>query len=212
MLNRILCALVLLVTMAASAPAEADRYHRRPRHRSHTHVAVVMPWGLYVGAGLGAAGVLHQSGGDDLLGDGFGLSLHAGLRVHQLLALELGWLGTLHEPRGAVFAEDQHLVLNGITADARVYLPAIRGGGGPGLEPYLQGGLGVYLLDNTYFGTQSTGTGFQLGGGLDIPLGPHLVLGARGLYRGLAMGPVDATYTDTFVGALTTEVTVTGRF
>lgn len=207
---RIVCALVFLGILTASIPAEADRYHRRPRHHSRAHVAVVMPWSLYVGAGMVGSGVLHQTGGDDLLGHGYGLSLYAGLRAHQSLAVELGWLGAVHEPEGA-FAADDFVVMNGFTADARVYLPVSHAGDGPPVDFYLQGGLGLYLLDNTYFGSLSTGSGFQLGGGMDINLGPHLQLGLRGLYRGMAMGPVEATYTDTFVGAVNAEVNVTLR-
>jgi opacity protein-like surface antigen len=210
--------------MLASTTAEAGRhYHARPRHyRSHhhepsygphygaAHVGIFVPWGWYIGAGLVATRVLHQEGGDDLVGDGGGLSLHAGLRVHPLLALEAGWLGSFHEPRGASFGDDDSLILNAFTTDARVYLPVARPGSG--FEPYLQAGLGVYLLDNAYFGSQSVGTGFQLGGGVDASLGQSFQIGVRLLYRGMAMGPVEESYTDTYVGAVTGELGLTLRF
>ena len=193
--------------------AEAGRYHRaRPQrhharpYRPHAHVGMFLyPRGLYVGAGLVANRVLHQStgpaGGAGLLDDGAGLTLFTGLRINRTLALEAGWLGTVHGPDGMAFDQTEQLVLNGFTADARVYLPA----SSDALEPYIQGGLGLYLLDSTYFGTQSVGSGFQLGAGFDLRLGDSVKLGLRTLYRGLAMGPPEAGYTDTYVGALSAE-------
>jgi hypothetical protein len=220
-LSMLACAGILL----ASATAEAGRhYHARPRHHPHhrpyhqpyygpdAHVGIFIPWGWYVGGGLVGARVLHQEGGEDLVGNGGGVTLYAGLRVHPLLALEAGWLGSLHEPRGSSFAEDDSLVLNALTTDARVYLPLGQGVETSGFEPFLQAGLGVYLLDNAYFGSQSVGTGFQLGGGLDATLGPNFLVGARLLYRGMAMGPAEESYTDTYVGAVTGELDLTIRF
>jgi hypothetical protein len=214
-LSIVACAGILL----ASATAEAGRYHSRRGHqRSYhgsyypptTHVGIFIPWGWYVGAGLVATRVLHQQGGEDLLGNGGGLTVYGGLRVHPLLALEVGWVGSLHEPRGASFAGDDALLLNALTTDARIYLPVASESST--FESYVQAGLGVYLLDNTYFGSQSVGTGFQLGGGLDASLGPNFLVGGRLLYRGMAMGPVEASYTDTYVGAVTGEVNLTLRF
>jgi opacity protein-like surface antigen len=219
---RTLCMLACAGILLASTTAEAGRYYRarghshRPYHyqpRPAAHVGIFIPWGWYVGGGLMATRVLHQQGGDDLVGDGGGLTLYTGLRVHPVLALEVGWLGALHEPRGTSFAGDDALILNAFTTDARIYLPVAQSGEGAGFEPYLQAGLGVYLLDNnTYFGSQSVGTGFQLGGGVDANLGPNLLVGGRLLYRGMAMGPADSNYTDTYVGAVTGELNLTLRF
>lgn len=212
-LSILACAGILL----ASTTAEADRYYRaRPApyygpYAPEPHVGVFIPWGWYVGGGLVATRVLHQQGGEELVGDGAGLTLYTGLRVHPVLALEAGWMGALHDPRSDSFAEDDALILNAFTTDARIYLPS----GGqvqPSFEPYLQAGLGLYLLDNSNFGEQSVGTGFQLGGGVDANLGPSFQLGARLLYRGMAMGPVESAYTDTYVGAITGEVNLTLRF
>jgi hypothetical protein len=222
-LSMLACAGILL----ASATAEAGRhYQARPRHHHRpsqhyhghgysgpeTHVGIFIPWGWYLGGGLMATRVLHQQGGEDLVGDGGGLTLYAGLRVHPLLALEAGWVGSLHEPRGASFSEDESLILNAFTTDARIYVPVGRNLETSGFEPFLQAGLGVYLLDNAYFGSQSVGTGFQLGGGLDASLGPSFLVGARLLYRGMAMGPAEASYADTYVGAVTGELNLTLRF
>lgn len=214
-LSMLACAGVLL----ASTTAEAGRYYRSRHHhrpyyspyRPQAHVGVFIPWGWYVGGGLAATRVLHQQGGEELLGDGGGVTLYTGLRVHPVLALEAGWMGALHDPRSESFAEDDALILNAFTTDARIYLPgAVEAESA--FEPYLQAGLGLYLLDNSSFGEQSVGTGFQLGGGLDATLGPNFQLGARLLYRGMAMGPVEAAYTDTYVGAVSGEVNLTLRF
>lgn len=214
-LSMLACAGLLL----ASTTAEAGRYYRsRHYHQPYygpyapePHVGIFIPWGWYVGGGLVATRVLHQQGGEDLVGDGAGVALYTGLRVHPMLALEAGWMGALHDPRSDSFGEDDALILNAFTMDARIYMPP-NDQARPSFEPYLQAGLGLYLLDNTNFGEQSAGTGFQLGGGIDGNLGPHFQLGARLLYRGMAMGPVESEYTDTYVGAVTGEVNLTVRF
>jgi opacity protein-like surface antigen len=213
------CAGLLL----ASTTAEAGRSYRSRRHHHHhgpyhgsyapePHVGIFIPWGWYVGAGLAATRVVHQEGGDELVGDGAGLTLYTGLRLHPVLAVEAGWMGALHDPRSDSFAEDDALILNAFTTDARIFLPAGNGEVEPSFAPYLQAGLGLYLLDSSSFGEQSVGTGFQLGGGVDANLGPNFQLGGRLLYRGMAMGPVESEYTDTYVGAISGEVNLTLRF
>ncbi len=208
-------ACVLSGLVALGGTAEAQRYVRRGgyrHHHGHGRVGVAfVPYGLYVGAGLVGTKVLDQNGGPELLGDGGGLTLFAGLRLGQLLALEAGWVGTFHNPETVQtnFGPDtDYLVLSGFTADAKIFL----GQPGQQIDPYLQAGLGLYLLDSTFFGTQSTGTGFQAGGGIDIHLLPFLDLGGRVLYRGIAMGPPDSTQNDTFISALTGEANLALHF
>ncbi|WP_428262922.1 outer membrane beta-barrel protein [Haliangium sp.] len=197
------CLLVL-----GAGVAEAGRVRVRTRPAPGSVGFFFYPWGLYAGAGLAGTSVLHQSGGDDLLGRGGGVTVFGGLRISDNLALEAGWLGSLHEPRGETFRDDDVLTLNALTADARIYLPS----SGDNLEPYLQGGLGVYLIGDSYVGTQSIGTGFQAGGGFDAAIGANLSLGLRLLYRGMAMGPPDTDETDTYIGAVTAEGNLTLRF
>lgn len=193
-----------------SSTAEAQvTYHRRTRARV---VAVVVPRGLYMGAGVVATRILDQSGGDEILDHGGGLTLMTGVRVNRTLAFEAAWTATLHNPERVrtVFGDDiDYLALNGFTGDARIYLGR---GSSRAVEPFVQAGLGLYLLDSTYFGTQSVGTGFQAGGGFDALVGDTVHLGVRVLYRGLAMGPPDRGTTDTFVSALTAEGNLTIRF
>jgi hypothetical protein len=201
--------LVLGIMVLDAPSAEAGHYYRSRYHRSHAQVGVYLyPHGLYVGGGLVGSRVLHQDGGGALLDHGAGLSLFGGFRVNRSLALEAGWLGTVHGPGDTAFGNVNHLVLNGFTADARVYWQTAS----PELEPFIQGGVGLYLLDSTYFGTQSVGTGFQAGGGFDLILSDHVKLGVRALYRGMAMGPPDAVSADTYVGALSLEGSLVLQF
>jgi hypothetical protein len=195
-----------------SRDAEAQRYYRYHPARPRARVGVmVFPRGIYFGGGLTATRILAQEGGSELLEDGAGLTLYSGLRVNQSLALELGWMGSLHNPervQTAFGSDTDYLVLNAFTADAKVYVQrdAIE------VQPFLQGGVGVYFLDSDYFGTQSVGTGFQLGGGVDFYTRSNVVLGLRALYRGMAMGPPSEDYNDTYVSAATVEGSLTFQF
>jgi hypothetical protein len=192
--------------------ARAQRYGYYRAHPPRARVGVVVfPRGVYFGGGLVGTRILHQKGGDELLQDGVGLTLYSGLRANRSLALELGWVGSLHNPsrvETAFGADTDYLVLNAFTADAKIYVPS----SSPKMEPFLQGGLGVYFLDSEYFGTQSVGSGFQLGGGFDFHTGSNVTLGLRALYRGMAMGPPAEDYNDTFVSAATIEGNLTFWF
>lgn len=210
----VLASLAAVLTIGAST-ADAQRYYARGRGRVYVQPqasVVVVPIGLYFGGGLLGNLILSQEGGNELLDNGGGLSLFAGWRFGQRLALELGYAGSFHNPAEVetVFGDDvDYLVLSGFTGDARIYL------GDDPMAPhewYLQGGLGLYAIDSTYFGTQSVGTGFQLGGGVDFHVAPQVDLGLRGLYRGIAMGPPDERYDDTFISAVTLEGNVSFHF
>jgi hypothetical protein len=209
--TRPLLVAVALGLALASATVEAQPYRPQRYYEEHVQVYFV-PAGLYVGAGLVASHVVDQSGGPGLLEDGAGLTLYGGLRLSQRLALELGWLSTFHSPEKVdtvYFGSDtDYLVLNGFTGDAKIYL----GPDGARAELYLQGGVGLYLLDSKYLGSQSIGTGFQAGGGLDVHVGQHLDLGLRALYRGIAMGPPRSDQDDTYVSALSGEANLSVRF
>jgi hypothetical protein len=212
--RRALAALAVTLGLAlASQSADAQRHRRgRSPYDQHAHVQVYfIPYGLYIGAGLVATHILHQSEEPELLDDGAGVTLFAGLRLTDRLALELGWLTTFHDPDTATtnFGEGtDYLVLNGFTGDARIYLSEQ----GQRVELYVQGGVGLYLLDADYFGSRSIGTGFQAGGGVDFHMGPHLDLGLRALYRGIAMGPPDTDDSDTYVSAVGAEANLSIRF
>lgn len=203
------------VLFIGAGTADAGRYYVRGRGRVYVQpqaAVVVYPRGLYFGAGLLGNLILSQEGGDELLDNGGGLSLFAGWRLGQRLALELGYMGSFHNPAevNTSFGNDvDYLVLSGFTGDAKIYL------GDDPMAPsefYLQGGLGLYALDSTYFGTQSVGSGFQLGGGVDFHVAPQVDLGLRGLYRGVAMGPPNERDDDTFISGVTLEGNVAFHF
>lgn len=193
------------------ATAAADRYYAAPYYpRGNT--VVIFPKNAYVGAGLIGTRILQQRGGEALLDDGAGFTLFAGIRLNKQLALEAGWSATLHNPTttNTPFGSNtDYLVLHGLTADAKLYLSETSA---KTMEPYLQGGVGVYLLDGEYFGTESVGTGFQLGGGIDFMASRKLRLGLRALYRGMSMGPPNSSQTDTFISAATVEANLLVRF
>ena len=202
---------VLFGAILSTATAHAQYYSSRPYYRPHSRVVAIYPEGLYVGGGVIGTRVLDQRGGAEVIDSGAGFALYTGLRVNRTLALEAGWIGTLHNPEKVQtnFGEEtDYLILNGFTADAKIYLST----GIQNVEPFLQGGVGLYLLDSEYFGAQSVGTGFQAGGGFDFRVGGKVLLGARVLYRGMAMGPPDGAESDTFVSAATAEGNLTIQF
>jgi opacity protein-like surface antigen len=215
--STLILASLAAVLVAGIPDADAGRYYARGRGRVYVSPAssagvVIYPRGLYFGLGLLGTGVLSQEGEGELLDSGGGLSLYGGWRLGHRLALELGYMGSAHNPASVdtTFGRDvDYLILNGFTGDARIYL------GNDPMAPqefYLQGGLGLYLLDSTYFGTQAVGSGFQLGGGVDFHVAPHIDLGLRGLYRGISMGPPEERYDDTFNSAATFEGNLTFHF
>jgi len=203
-ITRVVTVAVGLCTLAPVAQA------RHYRHRARAGI-IIVPRGLYVGFGLAGAGVLAQNGGSELLDNGAGFSLYSGLRLGPRIALELGMMSTFHNPAAVntYYGHDlDFLVLDAFTGDVRIYLDHQS----PRVEPFVQGGLGLYLLDSQYFGAQSVGTGFQIGGGTDLAIGPRADLTVRALYRGIAMGPPDSNVDDTFISALTIEGSVSLRF
>jgi hypothetical protein len=210
----VLASLAAVLCIGASS-ADAGRYYVRGRGRVYVRpqaAVVVYPRGLYFGGGLLGNLIASQEGDTELLDNGGGLSLFAGWRLGQRLALELGYMGSFHNPAEVetAFGDDvDYLVMSGFTGDAKIYL------GDDPMAPsefYLQGGLGLYAIDSTYFGTQSVGSGFQLGGGIDFHVAPQIDLGLRGLYRGISMGPPEERYDDTFISAVTVEGNVAFHF
>ena len=204
--------LVLISFLAFGGVAHAQAWgpYGRPAPRPYVTAIYAGDPIWYVGIGGFGTRILGQSGGPEELNSGGGLSVYAGVHVSRALSLELGWMGSLHNPAPVSTwwgPETDYLVLEGATADAKIHL-----GGFGGLVPYLQGGVGLYWLGSDHFGADSVGAGFQLGGGLDLWLSRSVSLGARVLYRGIAMGPPDANFNDTFINALTAEGTLAVHF
>jgi hypothetical protein len=205
-----------VLALAALAPAaHADvyvsggyRYYPPPPPAATT--VVVRPAWWYAGVGVVGTSILDQSGGPETLRTGGGVSAWLGVNLSSALSVELGWLGSFHNPQtySTYYGRDtSFLVLEGVTADAKIHL-----GRGP-IDPYLQGGVGVYFLGDSAVGfADSVGPGYQLGGGIDLWVGRHVTLGGRALYRGIAMGPPDGGPADTFVHAATVEGSVAFHF
>lgn len=207
-------ALLILISALDLGDAQAQ-YRRRRRvhhHPGRAQVGVyIFPRGFYVGGGLVGTKILSQNGGPELLQDGLGLTGYAGIRLSRVLALEAGLTGTAHNPETVDVGfgpEVDYLYLKAGTLDAKIFFNTEN----PNGQPFVQGGVGFYLLDSAAFGTQSVGTGFQLGGGYDFFIGDALDLGLRALYRGIAMGPPQSDQNDTFISALSLEGNVTLHF
>jgi opacity protein-like surface antigen len=216
--SRTLCAILAFASALAAfvaLPSEADAhrvrvYPARPRARVYGAGAfVIAPHGWYGGVGLVGTKILDQRGGPEHVEDGGGLTIWGGIRFNERLAVELGWMGSLHNPAtvtNGYWAESDYLVLEAFTADAKIHLD--RSGN---LDPYLQGGIGVYVLGREHFGIDAIGTGFQLGGGFDYWLGDNWSLGLRVRYHGISMAPPDdcagcgSSGDNTYISAVTAE-------
>lgn len=196
---------VLAIAVASPARAEPDP---GPYDGYARMQVVARPGGLYVGAALVGTAIVDQSGGPDLVASGTGLRLLGGWRLSQRLALEMGWSTTFHEAEADFGPDADTLVLSGFTGDAKIYL----GGGGERVDPFVQGGVGFYLLGGSILDSQSIGSGFQVGPGVDLHVTEDVDITLRALYRGVAMGPPDQRDDDTFLSVLGGEAGISLRF
>jgi hypothetical protein len=165
------------------------------------------------------ARLLSSSLGPRWVDDGTGFSLYGGVDATRYLSLELGWMLTNHllggygyppypypypspyaaypgpgpfgpelgpgfggYPPPPPYNPAAHQLFTGFTADLKGYLRPY------GFRPFVQGGVGCYILGHAPSGS-STGTGFQLGGGVDLMFGRNIGLTARFLYRGMDISP-----------------------
>ena len=63
------------------------------------------------------------------------------------------------------------------------------------VQPYLQVGVGAYILGRDSWDYDTlTGVGFQLGGGVDIYLSPHVSIGGKLLYLGAHLDNSDVAW------------------
>jgi hypothetical protein len=170
----------------------------------------------YIGFSGVGTGILNQDGGAEYLGKGGGgFSLWGGVRLGPVLALELNYTGSFHNPALACasgfyvdICDSSYLVVDMLSVDAKVHLPTHTI-----FDPYLQGGLMLGWIGREGFSSDSTGGGFDLGGGFDIWLSPWWTMGTRLLYRGLSLSDY-ASYTGTseYVSMLTGEVNLAIHF
>jgi opacity protein-like surface antigen len=165
------------------------------------------------------AGYMGQGGGGNLL---------VGYRVAPYLSIE-GNLGVNYHDEalgtygGLSYRALDALYLMTVTADAKLHL----GRGWP-LQPFVQAGVGYAYLGATYgalycgnFSCDTTfaqGPTFQLGGGFDYWLTPHIVFGGRLLYRAVyfkeaAYGDVTVrTNSGNFINGVNLGVSVSYHF
>ena len=154
----------------------------RARHRLHGYIGAQLT-GLIVVAQV----TDYETG---YLGHGGGGGIFGGVRFNPWLAIELNWNATYHDERfdagsSTVIVLDS-IYLMSITADAKIHIPTW----GP-IEPFIQAGIGFAYIGANYddcIGCDSifaSGPAFNLGGGVDIWLGPHISVGGRMLYKGL---------------------------
>jgi hypothetical protein len=207
--------LAMLLAIVASRTAEAHPGHGPGYYGGRPAQQIGGPdsrttW--YMGVGLFGTSILDQTGGPEVLDDGGGISVWAGLHLNDALSLEIGWLGSFHNPADVDTwwgTETDFLVLEGVTADARLHLAR----GGSVFDPYLTGGVGVYFLGSEHLGMDSVGGGFQVGGGFDVWVGPAVTIGLRARYHGISMGPPDGEgENDTFISAATVEGSLAFHF
>jgi len=201
----LVAAAVFSTVIAFAPPARADwvwvpRHPYNPYARRHFYMGI---------EGVGAV-VLAQSGPRAFLRDGGGFGLFLGGRLSRWFALEFTWQPTFHSStQDDLLAigqpADARLLLNALTVDGKVFFAHGR------VQPFFMFGLGGYFLgDNvSIFGS---GPGYQLGGGVDFWLDPHISIGVKLLYRGIDLIDYDARNDDTYISMFTAAVDFTGRF
>ena len=176
------CGLALLVPGAAVA-----QYAYPPSYPSYGSPSGYGPpldrSGLYLGLGAFGDGVINQANAaTSFLTSGAGYDLMVGFRLSPNFALELGLGQGFHNTVTDAWGDTvDYLALNQFTADAKLILPGL---GGP-LQPFVQGGVGFYVLTDAFSSEIASGGGFQLGGGLDFWLNPWWSVGGRLLYHGI---------------------------
>src|SRR5262245_7952875 len=111
----------LALATLSPAVAQADRYYYYPPPPPPP-MAVSRPAWWYAGVGVVGTSILDQSGGPEALRSGGGLTAWIGVNLSRALSLEVGWLGSFHnpEPFATYYGpETSFLVLEGVTADAK---------------------------------------------------------------------------------------------
>lgn len=105
---------------------------------------------------------------------GGGIVVFGGMRPHKLFSIDLSWDLFLHPGKESY----DNATLQSLRLDLKFYII-------PGLiiEPYLQGGGGLYWFGETYSWDRGGG-GFQVGGGLDILWAKGFSTDLQALYRG----------------------------
>ncbi|TNF33074.1 MAG: hypothetical protein EP329_08755 [Deltaproteobacteria bacterium] len=156
------------------------RVYTPPRYVPAPRRAVERPYRplMHFGIGIHGASILDDSEAtsNSNFDTGGGFSLDFGWRLGSTFSLDLGLSTSFHDSLSGLETAN----LTSVTIDGRFFLNDWN----QRLQPYLQAGLGAYVLsydssDNTY-----SGPGFQLGGGIDFYLTRGVSIGGKLLYRG----------------------------
>jgi hypothetical protein len=139
--------------------------------------------GLYLGLGAFGDAVVNQANSAvGFLTSGAGYDVTIGLRLSPNFALEFGLGQGFHNNVTDAWGDTvDYLALNQFTADAKLIFPGLGGQ----LQPFVEGGVGFYVLTDAFSSEIASGGGFQLGGGVDFWLNPWWTVGGRLLYHGI---------------------------
>ncbi len=205
-----LAMLAVVVSLLVSGNAEAN--HRGYGYTTSGGGSTAQP---YVGfSGLGT-GVVSQVGGVEYMASGGGASIWGGVRVGPMVALELNYTGSLHNPTTACevgyyydLCSANYLVLDMLSADLKLHLPTRSN-----FDPFLQAGLLAGWVGREGFAPDAKGGGFDVGAGFDLWLNPWWTLGVRGLYRGMKLSDYAGDNgTGMFLSVITGEVGLAVHF
>ena len=160
------------------------RYVPAPRRPVETPYRPLMHFGI----GVHGTSIIDDSDAtaNSSFDTGGGFSLDFGWRLGSGFSLDLGVSTSFHDTQS--FGESANLT--SITLDGRFFL----GDWNQRLQPYLQAGLGAYVLSYSDTSDTFSGPGFQLGGGVDLYLTRGVSIGAKLLYRGAFLEYDDPTY------------------
>ena len=137
---------------------------------------------IYIGIG-GMANFFIEGNRDvtKVYKGGGGFDLMFGARFSKFFALELNYFLAFQstDRSTATLQQITDATLQGFTVDGKIFIiPS-----SARIEPYLQLGIGAFMLSET-FREQLSGIGFDLGFGVDVRLSRNFALGARAQWRG----------------------------
>ena len=186
---RFVIALSLVLCLPLTAPiAGSSEVHAHPATYSHRHQSVpprsrrakrvkASPYYLSLTVIGNFVAPEERSDMSQVLEAGGGASLIFGRRINRYLAFEASAFVTFHQAGNVVNFNTGALA--GFTADTRIFiLPSARR-----FEPYVQLGLGSYLLAREGMNELLQGIGLQGGVGIDLNLNPMMAIGVKALYR-----------------------------
>ena len=147
---------------------------------------------------------------DNAYNGGGGFLIGIGFRILPMVALEANWMASFQSTSVQTNLGRMPVnTIHSLNLDAKIfYLPWSRR-----IEPFLQLGVGAYMLSET-FDYELSGFGLDVGGGVDIRLSDSVGLGLKALYRGFFVDNTDENYyvylqrEAAFVDSITVEATL----